>query len=91
MFILSFAVLFRVLTLGTPDPAKPDQNVINGLGFMWNPSPERCRAENPKTWLDAAGQIFFTLSVGLRHHHQLRQLPAAQRRRRPQQPDGQQR
>jgi SNF family Na+-dependent transporter len=62
LFLLSFAVLFRVLALGTPDPAKPDQNLVNGLGFMWNPNLEPLY--NPKAWLDAAGQIFFTLSVG---------------------------
>ena len=65
LFILSFAVLFRVLTLGTPDPTKPDQNLLNGLGYMWNPSAEALNElKNPKTWLDAAGQIFFTLGVG---------------------------
>jgi len=62
LFLLSFAVLFRVLALGTPDPAKPDQNLVNGLGYMWNPNLEPLK--NPKAWLDAAGQIFFTLSVG---------------------------
>lgn len=62
LFLLSFIVLFRVLALGTPDPAKPEQNLINGLGFMWNPHGEELW--NPQTWLDAAGQIFFTLSVG---------------------------
>jgi len=51
-----------VLTLGTPDPSKPDQSVINGLGFIWNPQFEALA--NPKVWLAAAGQIFFTLSVG---------------------------
>jgi SNF family Na+-dependent transporter len=62
LFILSFAVLFRVLALGTPDPAKPDQNLINGVGYMWNPHLEPLK--DPETWLAAAGQIFFTLSVG---------------------------
>jgi SNF family Na+-dependent transporter len=62
LFLLSFVVLFRVLSLGTPDPAKPDQNLINGLGFMWNPHLEPLK--NPEAWLAAAGQIFFTLSVG---------------------------
>jgi SNF family Na+-dependent transporter len=62
LLLLSFAVLFRVLSLGTPDAAKPDQNLINGLGYMWNPNGEALR--NPKAWLDAAGQIFFTLGVG---------------------------
>jgi NSS family neurotransmitter:Na+ symporter len=62
LLILSFAVLFRVLSLGTPDAAKPDQNLINGLGYMWNPNGAALR--NPEAWLDAAGQIFFTLGVG---------------------------
>jgi SNF family Na+-dependent transporter len=62
MAICALCVLVRVLTLGTPDPAKPDQNVINGLGFMWNP--DFSQIFNAKTWLAAAGQIFFSLSVG---------------------------
>jgi len=37
LMVLAVVVLVRVLTLGTPDPAKPDQNVSTGLGYMWNP------------------------------------------------------
>jgi neurotransmitter:Na+ symporter, NSS family len=37
LVLLGIIVLVRVLTLGTPDPAKPEQNVVNGLGSMWNP------------------------------------------------------
>jgi SNF family Na+-dependent transporter len=62
MAVLALVVLGFVLTLGTPDPAKPDQNVVNGLGFMWNPKFEALA--NAQTWLAAAGQIFFSLSVG---------------------------
>jgi SNF family Na+-dependent transporter len=62
MAVLALVVLGFVLTLGTPDPAKPDQNVINGLGYMWNPN--FAALTNPQTWLAAAGQIFFSLSVG---------------------------
>jgi NSS family neurotransmitter:Na+ symporter len=62
MAVCAFVVLIRVLTLGTPDMAHPDQNVINGLGYMWNPN--LSALANPQTWLAAAGQIFFTLSVG---------------------------
>jgi SNF family Na+-dependent transporter len=62
MLVLGIITLVRVLTLGTPDPAKPDQNVLGGLGFMWNPKPEALL--NPATWLAASGQIFFSLSVG---------------------------
>lgn len=62
MAVLALIVLIFVLTLGTPDPAKPDQNVVNGLGYMWNPN--FSALGNPQTWLAAAGQIFFSLSVG---------------------------
>jgi SNF family Na+-dependent transporter len=37
LMILAVVVLIRVLTIGTPDASKPDLNVINGLGYMWNP------------------------------------------------------
>jgi SNF family Na+-dependent transporter len=63
-------VLIRVLTLGTPDPAKPELNVVNGLGFMWNPKPLEgggtwlAALGDPQVWMEAAGQIFFSLSVG---------------------------
>jgi len=105
--VLALVILVRVLTLGTPDPSLPDNSVINGLGFMWNPSKtlveekagggwnpvrevigERAEGEarrdaaasngerrvrtvglgeqllKPQLWLAAAGQIFFSLSVG---------------------------
>jgi SNF family Na+-dependent transporter len=62
MAVCALVVLVRVLTLGAPDPSLPDQNVVNGLGYMWNPN--FSALGNPQTWLAAAGQIFFTLSVG---------------------------
>ncbi|MCC6933131.1 MAG: sodium:calcium symporter [Deltaproteobacteria bacterium] len=71
MGLCAIIVLFRILTLGTPDPNIPEQNVINGLGYMWNPkpldndSPWWTALLNPQVWMSAAGQIFFTLSVGL--------------------------
>ncbi len=68
LIVCAVIVLIRVLTLGTPDPSKPDQNVLNGLGFMWNPSTKSQSfweaLANPQMWLEAAGQIFFSLSVG---------------------------
>lgn len=62
MAVCALIVLVRVLSLGAPDAANPEQNVWNGLGQMWNPSFETL--SNPQTWLAAAGQIFFSLSVG---------------------------
>ena len=64
LIVLALIVLARVLTLGTPDPAKPDQNLLNGLGYMWNPGDVSHQLRNPQLWLAAAGQIFFSLSVG---------------------------
>lgn len=66
--VCAVLVLIRVLTLGTPDPSRPEFNVINGLGQMWNPSsgdkPLWASLANGKMWMEAAGQIFFSLSVG---------------------------
>jgi len=62
MAVCALIVLVRVLTLGTPDPSLPSQSVLSGLNFMWNPDFEKLA--NFQTWLAAAGQIFFSLSVG---------------------------
>lgn len=110
LVVLAVVILVRVLTLGTPDPSQPHNSVLNGLGFMWNPSKhvvemrddaghwppleaaeeiplsavplakadaeasggtQRVREvtlwdqlRKPQLWLAAAGQIFFSLSVG---------------------------
>lgn len=56
-------LVVRIFTLGTPQPELTDRTVINGLGFMWNP--DFTHLARPEVWLAAAGQIFFTLSVGL--------------------------
>ncbi len=108
LVVLALIILIRVMTLGTPDPAIPDNNVNSGLGFMWNPvkvmlsertadgqwvdvrellgtaalsqaqtsaaaNPDTVRVRSvgvleqlrkPQLWLAAAGQIFFSLSVG---------------------------
>jgi NSS family neurotransmitter:Na+ symporter len=68
LILCALIVLVRVLTLGTPDPTKPELNLLNGLGFMWNPSTSSGSLwkalGNAKMWMEAAGQIFFSLSVG---------------------------
>lgn len=70
MAICAVIVLLRVLTLGTPNPEIPEQNILNGLGYMWNPrakdgiGPWYSSLLNVETWIAAAGQVFFTLSVG---------------------------
>jgi SNF family Na+-dependent transporter len=62
LFVFAIVLVVRVLTLGTPDPAYPDRNVVNGLGFIWNP--DFSKLGEVGVWLAAAGQIFFTLSLG---------------------------
>lgn len=69
LILCALIVLARVLTLGTPDPARAEANVNNALGFMWNPKSAPGESiwtplKNPQLWLAASGQIFFTLSVG---------------------------
>ncbi|HEY5653888.1 MAG TPA: hypothetical protein VIR63_05935 [Pontiella sp.] len=76
LLLCALFILVRVLTLGTPNPDLPDASIINGLGFMWNPIGHNLvdgkivevgfweALSNPQTWLAAAGQIFFSLSVG---------------------------
>jgi SNF family Na+-dependent transporter len=63
LFAFAIVLAIRVFTLGTPDPAQPDRSVAHGLGFLWNPN--WSRLAEARVWLEAAGQIFFTLSVGI--------------------------
>ena len=53
------------LTLGTSaaTPTFPDANAWDGINFLWTPHFDSL--SNPKVWLAAAGQIFFTLSLGM--------------------------
>jgi SNF family Na+-dependent transporter len=63
LIVMGAVIMIRVVTLGAPDPAHPDWNVYNGFGFFWNP--DFSALWDAKVWLAAAGQIFFTTSVGL--------------------------
>ncbi len=63
LFVFGVLLMIRVVTLGTPDLTKPEWNVLNGFGFLWNP--DFSALKSAKVWLEAAGQIFFTLSVGI--------------------------
>lgn len=60
IYIFALALLIRALTLGSP--VNPDWTPIKGLDFLWSPR------WNELSWsatLAAAGQIFFTLSLGM--------------------------
>jgi len=54
IFLLGIILLVRVLT--TP-------GIQRGLAFMWNP--DFSSLLRPRVWMEASGQIFFTLSVGI--------------------------
>lgn len=63
LFLFAFVLAIRIIMLGTPDPSIPQNSVENGFAFIWNPN--FSLLGDPKIWLAAAGQIFFTLSVGM--------------------------
>ncbi|MGL4394378.1 MAG: sodium-dependent transporter [Brevinema sp.] len=54
LLLLGVILSIRVLTL---------PGAMQGVAFMWNP--DLSHLLKPQTWLAAAGQIFFTLSVGM--------------------------
>jgi len=59
-----------VQRVGAAEVATVERTVRNGLGFMWNPKPAEpgesifSALGNAEVWLQAAGQIFFSISVG---------------------------
>ena len=63
LLVFALILVFRVLTLGTPDPAFPERSVMNGFAWIWNP--DLSRLSDGSVWLAAAGQIFFSLGIGI--------------------------
>lgn len=61
LFILALIIMVRVLTLRSS--VNPEWTATGGLGFLWNP--DFSSLKDAKVWLAAAGQIFFSLSVGI--------------------------
>jgi SNF family Na+-dependent transporter len=60
LFLFAIVLVIRVFTL--KNPANPDVNIITGLKYIWEP--DFSKISDPSIWLAAAGQIFFTLSLG---------------------------
>ena len=62
LFLAAFALLIRVVTLAAPYPDKPDWNILNGFGYLWNP-------DFPPSWTRRPGwrrpADLFTLGVGI--------------------------
>ena len=65
--LILFGVVLAVkgLTLGTSGASDvfPNANAWDGINFLWTPQYESLW--DLKVWMAAAGQIFFTLSVGM--------------------------
>ncbi|MEW6068240.1 MAG: sodium-dependent transporter [Nitrospirota bacterium] len=69
LFIIAIALVIRIFTLG--NPVSGDYSPMKGFAFLWEPKwfIERGGKEvfvllDPQIWLEAAGQVFFTLSLG---------------------------
>lgn len=63
LFVLGIIMMIRVLTLGAPNADQPTWSVANGFGSLWNP--DFSMLKDASVWMAAAGQVFFTLSVGI--------------------------
>ena len=65
LIIFGIVLAVKGLTLGTSGASDvfPDANAWDGLNFLWTPQYESIL--DLKVWMAAAGQIFFTLSVGM--------------------------
>ncbi|HOC26108.1 MAG TPA: sodium-dependent transporter [bacterium] len=62
LLVFGAFLAIRALTLNAGE-AGAVNNALDGLNFLWQPQFDSLT--NPKVWLAAAGQIFFTLSVGM--------------------------
>ncbi len=65
LILFGIILAVRGLTLGTSGASDlfPDANAWDGLNFLWTPQYDSLL--DLKVWMAAAGQIFFTLSVGM--------------------------
>jgi len=65
LILFGLILALRGLTLGTSGASEaiPTASAWDGINFLW--TPQFTSLSDPKVWLAAAGQIFFTLSVGM--------------------------
>jgi NSS family neurotransmitter:Na+ symporter len=70
LFLLAVGLVVRVFTLG--HPVSDAYGVMQGIAFLWEPKwyVQRDGQQvfvllDSKTWLAAAGQVFFSLSLGM--------------------------
>jgi SNF family Na+-dependent transporter len=60
LFVFGIILAIRVLTLGKPIGG--EASIAQGMAYVWNPN--FSMLSKAEVWLVAAGQIFFTLSLG---------------------------
>ncbi len=65
LIIFGFFLALRGITLGSSGAPEgcEDCDAFLGLNYLWEP--QFSSLSDPKVWLAAAGQIFFTLSIGM--------------------------
>lgn len=66
LILFGIMLAIRALTLDAGDSGAT-HNATEGLNFLWTPQYDSLT--NPKVWIAAIGQIFFTLSVGMGSIH----------------------
>lgn len=54
LLLMGIGLMIRVLTI---------PGIEKGLAYMWNP--DFSALLNPRVWIEASGQVFFTLSIGI--------------------------
>lgn len=67
LLVFGAFLAIKSLTIGTSgaSEAVPDANAWDGFNFLWSIPTDVSSIFNFKVWLAAAGQMFFTLSVGM--------------------------
>lgn len=65
LVLFGVILAYRGWTMGSDFASAefPDADAWDGINFLW--TPQYTSLADPKVWLAAAGQIFFTLSVGM--------------------------
>jgi SNF family Na+-dependent transporter len=67
LILFAAALALRGLMIDPATDPNAKESPLVGLNFVWNPKFDSLA--NPAVWLAAAGQIFFTLSIGMGSIH----------------------